>query len=117
MRKPAEQRAFRATSNRRSDERMEVEWPGQLVLEDDTSVPCTVLDVSLAGVLVRSDANVVLGDEIELTVPSIGNFAATVRWIGGENIGLSLEAGPDLLLKRIAENRENYPGLKSKSRD
>lgn len=115
MKKPTEQREFQSLANRRSDERLQVEWAGRLTLEDDSSVSCTVLDVSLAGVQIESDARVVIGDELVLFVPSIGTFAATVRWISGKNIGLSLEAGPDLLLKRIAEDWDNYPDLPPKT--
>jgi hypothetical protein len=117
MRKQTEQRALNISTNRRGDERMQVEWPGVLTLEDDTSVACTVRDVSLAGVQVESEARLAVGNEIVLHVPSIGTFAGTVRWLGGRNVGLSLEAGPDLLLKRIAEDRDNYPGLQPKTGD
>ena len=115
MKKPAEQREFKSLANRRSDDRMQVEWAGLLTLEDDSSVSCTVLDVSLAGVQVQSDAKVAIGDEVVLFIPSVGTFAGTVRWLGDKNIGLSLEAGPDLLLKRVAEDPENYPELPPKT--
>jgi len=115
MRKPTEQREFQSLANRRSDERMPVEWAGLLTLENDTSISCTVLDISLAGVQVESEANVAIGDELVLFIPSVGTFAATVRWLGDKNIGLSLEAGPDLLLKRVAEDRDKYPDLPPKT--
>ena len=105
---------MRPQSNRRTDDRLQVRWEGFLTLGDNSSVPCSVLDVSLAGVKIKSKANIAIGDELVLSIPSVGMFAGTVRWLENPYIGLSLEAGSDLLLKRVAENREQYPDLVSK---
>ncbi|HKJ74477.1 MAG TPA: PilZ domain-containing protein [Alphaproteobacteria bacterium] len=114
MRKQTEKRTIQTSSNRRTDERMLVDWAGLVTLENDTSVSCVILDVSLAGVQIESDADVAIGDELVLFIPSVGSFAGTVRWLAGRRKGISLEAGPDLLLKRIAEDGDNYPDLAPK---
>jgi PilZ domain len=115
MRKLGENRKIQSSGNRRTDERLPVEWMGQLTLVDDRSFACKVLDVSLAGVQVESDAEVEIGDELVLSIPTVGAFAGTVRWLTEQRIGLSLEAGPDLLLKRVAEDRDKYPDLPPKA--
>lgn len=98
--------------DRRGDDRLDVTWAGTVTLQDDRHFDCRVCDVSLAGTLIRSDAPVQLGDEVLLSIPSLGDFAGEVQWAGKNSFGLALVAGPDLLLKRIAENADNYPRLK-----
>lgn len=101
--------------DRRQDDRMPVKWAGTLETEDERAFPCTVEDVSLAGTAIECDADVDKGDEVLLSIPQLGDFAGTVQWVRPPQIGLALQAGPDLLLKRIAEDDENYPGLADKA--
>ncbi len=97
--------------NRRGDGRLAVTWRGSVTLQDDRSFDCMVCDVSLAGTLVKSDAPVQSGEEVLLAIPTLGDFAGEVQWTQVGFFGLTILAGPDLLLKRIAEENENYPRL------
>lgn len=101
--------------DRRRDDRMPVKWTGTLETEDERVFPCTVEDVSLAGTAIGCAADVDKGDEVLLSIPPLGDFAGKVQWVRPPQIGLTLQAGPDLLLKRIAEDAENYPDLADKA--
>lgn len=98
--------------DRRGDDRLAVTWHGSITLQDDRSFDCQVGDVSLAGTLIQSDAPVKSGEEVLLSIPTLGDFAGEVQWIKEGAFGLNILAGPDLLLKRIAEESENYPRLR-----
>ncbi|GEQ98091.1 hypothetical protein JCM17844_17280 [Iodidimonas gelatinilytica] len=97
--------------NRRADDRLPVLWHGTIITVDDRSVPCRVLDVSLAGTYIECALAVRLGEELILNIPELGEFAGEVQWMRNGSFGLALAAGPDLLLKKIAEDGETYPGL------
>lgn len=98
-------------SDRRRDDRLAVGWPGTVTTAHERSYPCRVADVSLAGTKIESEADVAVGDELLLSLPELGDFAGKVQWVGDAVFGLALQAGPDLLLKRVAEEPENYPQL------
>lgn len=98
-------------SDRRGDDRMAVTWTAKVTLPDDSVHAAEVGDVSLAGTLVRSDAKVAIGDEVVLAIDLLGEFAGKVQWVRDGSFGLTLQAGPQLLLKKIAEDSENYPAL------
>lgn len=98
-------------SERRGDDRMPVAWTAKVTLVDDSVHAAEVGDISLAGTLVRSDARVALGDEVVLAIDLLGEFAGKVQWVREGSFGLTLQAGPQLLLKQIAEDSENYPAL------
>lgn len=87
----------------RGDDRLKVVWTGRLVTEDDQSYPCDVCDVSLAGTLVATDAGLPIGSLALLEIDDLGEFAVEVKWVGEKQLGLSVVAGPDLMLKRFAE--------------
>lgn len=104
--------AGKTGSERRHDDRMMVAWEGEIILADERRFSCRVSDISLAGTLVECpEAGVALGDEIILVIPTLGEFAGKVRWIGKNAFGLALEAGPDLALKSIAEDDSSHPEL------
>ncbi len=90
-------------TEKRNDERLPVLWHGTITTEDELSFPCQIMDVSHAGTLISVDANLALGAELVLTVEGIGEFACEIRWVGNSELGLTLIAGPDLLLKKFAE--------------
>lgn len=100
--------------DRRGDDRLEVTWNGSVTLQDDRNFLCRVCDVSLAGTLVKSEAPVKIGEEVLLSIPALGDFAGEVQWTQTGFFGLTLLAGPDLLLKRIAEESGTYPRLHAK---
>ena len=89
--------------NYRQDDRKPVIWSATLTTEDDKVYDCEVRDVSLAGTLITTLAPLVVDSEILLSIDGLGDFAGIVRWSCNENIGLTLMAGPDLLLKKFDE--------------
>lgn len=104
------------SSDRRRDERLDVGWPGTIATEDDRRWPCRIVDISTAGTKIESEAEVTAGEEVLLSLPDLGEFAGKVQWTGAGAFGLALQAGPDLLLKRVAEDPESYPGLAAGAR-
>jgi PilZ domain len=90
--------------DKRQDGRLPVLWSGILTTEDDREFPCEICDVSHAGTLVSCDADLKLGDRLLLEIKELGEFAAEVKWQGSEQLGLLILAGPDLVLKKFAEN-------------
>ena len=89
--------------NSRRDDRKPVIWTAKLTTMDDKVFDCEVRDVSLAGTHVTCLAPLSIGDEAMLSIEGLGDFAGEVCWTRDENIGLTLMAGPDLLLKKFDE--------------
>jgi len=104
------------SSDRRRDERLPVGWAGTVTTSDDRQVSCRIADISTAGTKIESEAEVAVGDEVLLSLPELGDFAGKVQWVGAGAFGLALQAGPDLLLKRVAEEPDKYPGLAAEGR-
>ena len=96
---------------KRRDERLDVVWRCHVML-DDVTHDCEIGDVSTAGTLIISDADVELGKEALLDIPGIGEFAAVVAWVGPGKFGLELQLGPDMLLKKYAELSNEYPSTR-----
>tara|TARA_R110002096_G_scaffold350622_1_gene543875 strand:+ start:270 stop:704 length:435 start_codon:yes stop_codon:yes gene_type:complete len=92
-----------STDDKRLDTRLPVLWTGTLTTEDDTEYPCEVRDISLAGTLISTSANIPMGERILLEIKGLGEFAAEVKWQGSAQLGLLILAGPDLVLKKFAE--------------
>ena len=93
-----------SADDKRNDARLPVLWTGTLTTEDDdTEYKCEVRDVSYAGTLVSCDAPLKMNENILLNIEGLGEFAAKVKWQGSAQIGLSILAGPDLVLKKFAE--------------
>lgn len=91
------------TNNIKREERKPVIWTAKLTTMDDKVFDCEVRDVSLAGTHVTCLAPLTIKDEVMLSIDGLGDFAGEVCWIRNENIGLTLMAGPDLLLKKFDE--------------
>lgn len=91
------------TDNSRQDTRKPVIWTAKLTTVDDKVFDCEVRDVSLAGTHVTCLAPLSVKDEVMLSIEGLGDFAGEVCWTRNENIGLTLIAGPDLLLKKFDE--------------
>lgn len=91
------------TDNKRGDDRLPVLWTGKLTTDDDREFECKVRDVSLAGTLISTDAELELGERLLLEIDALGEFAVEVKWSGSEQLGLLILAGPDLMLKKFAE--------------
>ncbi|WP_313982532.1 PilZ domain-containing protein, partial [Iodidimonas nitroreducens] len=105
---PHSQKRARKMSNdhddRRHDQRMNVSWPATIITQNDQIWPCDILDVSWAGTHIASPAPLVLGEELILDIPNLGEFAARVQWQHEKGYGLTLLLGPDLLLRHYAEH-------------
>ena len=95
---------------RRTEDRLDVSWRATLTV-GDTPVSCAILDVATAGtkVALADPAAIQPGQEVLLTVDGLGDFAGRVAWRRGDELGLQILAGPDLLLKRFAESSGAYP--------
>ncbi len=100
-------------ADRRRDERLPVRGAGRIIMildesgadgEQEETFSCHIADVALAGVRVVSQAPVEVGEEVILMIPAVGEFAGRVQWKRGREFGLALQGGPDLFLKRIAED-------------
>lgn len=89
--------------NKRGDDRLPVLWTGTLTTDDDRQFACKVRDVSLAGTLISTDADIEMGERLLLDINELGEFAVEVKWSGSEQLGLLILAGPDLELKKFAE--------------
>ncbi len=107
-------------AERRRDERLPVRGAGRIILilddrnagdEREETYSCHIADVALAGVRVVSQAPVEVGEEVILSIPDVGEFAGRVQWRRAREFGLALQGGPDLFLKRIAED-ERFAHLK-----
>lgn len=90
--------------NRRIDERLPVLWRGKLVDENDNEYACEVRDISQAGALVTTSAQLETNAEVLLEIDGLDEFAGRVQWAGSGELGLMLIAGGSLSLKRFAEH-------------
>ncbi|GHF12300.1 hypothetical protein GCM10017044_02790 [Kordiimonas sediminis] len=90
-------------SEKRNDSRLPVSWRATVTTDDETSFPVEIRDVSLAGTLVASESELPIGTQLILNVDGLGEFAGEIRWTSEGTLGLTLIAGPDLLLKKFAE--------------
>ena len=87
--------------SQRRDERKEVRWDAQIQHEDD-SYSAKIGNVSLAGLLAKTEAPLDMNDELILIIPNVGEFAGIVMWKDAPFFGLALMVGPELDLKRLA---------------
>ncbi len=94
---------------RRWDSRLPVVWQGTVTTLDDEVFPCGICDVSTAGTLIKCAADLSMNTQVVLTIDGIGDFASRVQWISGDQTGMQLLVGPDMLLKRFAEASQSYP--------
>ncbi|MBO6504236.1 MAG: PilZ domain-containing protein [Kordiimonadaceae bacterium] len=101
-----------ADSEKRGDDRLPVLWTGKLTTDDDREFSCKVRDVSLAGTLISTDADIAMGERLLLEIEELGEFAVEVKWSGSEQLGLLILAGPDLALKKFAEGSGASPSEK-----
>ena len=93
----------KAQTHHRRDERQEVQWDAEILHEDD-SYSAKIGNVSLAGLLAKTDAPLSMRDELILRIPNVGEFAGIVMWMDAPFFGLALMVGPELDLKRMAVN-------------
>lgn len=86
----------------RIDERLAVMWPAVLIIQD-VEYSCEVANVSTAGALLKIAREIEMDEEVLLDIPEFGEFAGEVAWCNNPFYGIKIMAGPDLELKRHAE--------------
>jgi len=74
-------------AERREFPRWQVAWPATIVLNGVESA-CTLKDISGGGALVAIANPPKAGETLEIKVPILGDFAATVVYSRGNNVGL-----------------------------
>lgn len=92
-----------ADTQHRRDERQEVKWDAE-ILHGDDAYTAKIGNVSLAGLLAKTDAPMSMSDELILLIPNVGEFAGIVMWMDAPFYGLALMVGPQLDLKRMTVN-------------
>jgi hypothetical protein len=75
----------------RAEAREEVLHRTRVMLADQRHFPVTVVNISLHGMMLRSDAPVSAGEWIKVMLPVIGEAHAAVRWTLGGRIGCELD--------------------------
>ena len=76
----------------------------------DDEWPCRLINASAAGVRVRSDSPLAVGDLVSLLIADHPSFPAAVVWRSGKEIGLAFIDGPFGGLRRWGE-RARLMGL------
>ena len=78
--------------NTRRRERVATEHPGLVLLEDDTIVPISIVDVSSGGLKVCFDSSQYLPKNVVIDSPVFGGLlVAEVRWQSGAQAGLEID--------------------------
>lgn len=83
--------AFRQSVDDRAEPRDEVYHRTRLTLVDRRAVTATVVNLSPHGLMLRVEAEVAVGDIVNVALPVVGIVRATVRWALGGRIGCQLE--------------------------
>lgn len=75
----------------RAEPRDEVHHRSRATLADHRTVPVLIVNLSAHGLMIRSDAEVSVGEWMRITLPVVGDVQAAVRWALGGRIGCQLE--------------------------
>lgn len=75
----------------RAEPRDEVHHRCRAVLADRRTLSVLVVNLSPQGLMLRSDAEVSVGEWLRVTLPVIGEMQVAVRWALGGRIGCQLE--------------------------
>ncbi len=96
-----------AVFEERVEPRDETLFRTRLRLDDGSSLPAVIVNVSPHGFMARCDATVAVGDMLGVTLPVVGDFVAEVRWTLGGRIGcrLTREVAPALYQFAVAAMR------------
>ena len=84
--------------NRRSAERYRVSDAGLISIDEHTSIPCVVYDVSDAGVRLTMLSTAEVPDTFLLEAPCVGISLCTVAWRNDEALGARRQRLADLEL-------------------
>ncbi len=90
-------------ADHRIDERLAVMWPAVITI-NDIEYLCEVANVSTAGALLKIGRDVEMDQEVMLNITEFGLFAGEVAWCNNPFYGIKIMAGPDLDLKRHADD-------------
>lgn len=74
-------------AERRTHVRKPALWKAQIKVGLE-SFPCRVIDLSLGGAGLRTDAHLLLGTKLKLEVDHIGVFRAKVAWVDDDQMGI-----------------------------
>lgn len=83
--------AISGTHEERIEPREEVYHRTRATLADRRQPAVLVVNVSPSGLMLRSDASVVVGECVRVWLPGLGETVATVRWALGGRIGCQFE--------------------------
>lgn len=75
----------------RAEPRDEVHHRSRATLSDQRTLPVLIVNLSAHGLMIRSDAEVGVGEWMRIPLPVVGDVRATVRWALGGRIGCLLE--------------------------
>lgn len=73
--------------------RVQISIAAVLIDSDGGELPVQVIDVSSSGFRLRSDEQLMAGEEVRLRIPRYGDFRAQLKWVNGHDTGgMFLEA-------------------------
>jgi hypothetical protein len=67
--------------------RVDTSYQGSLIDSDGNRVPATVTDISSDGCRLSTDAELKIGERIEIHVDKYGTYPAQIRWVLGRDAG------------------------------
>ena len=80
-----------STALPKRQERRGVHLPAHVVQSDGTVIEANLIDLSYNGCRLEVPKFLIVGDEVQLSVPGRGASAATVRWCKGGRAGLRFD--------------------------
>ena len=85
------QGALRGTPDDRIEPREEVYHHTRASLADRRQLSVLIVNISVSGLMLRSDATVAVGEWVRVWLPVVGDATAAVRWVLGGRIGCQFE--------------------------
>lgn len=79
-----------AYTDERAEPRDEVHHRARITLPDQRTIPALVVNLSPQGMMIRTDADVVVGETITVMLPVMGEVSAVIRWTLGGRIGCQM---------------------------
>ena len=81
----------RLSHRRRSDVRMKLRLPTSGKLPTSRAADVTIQDISTGGMLIQTEAELAIGERIEVELPRTGGHVAVVVWSSGAFVGCRFE--------------------------
>lgn len=79
------------SSEVRAEPREEVHFRTRATRSERRSIPVLVVNVSASGLMIRCEADLVIGEMITVQLPAVGQVQARVRWALGGRAGCQLD--------------------------